>query len=228
MTYPVELKAYENDVLHALSETGGLPGTDAKNEVIILRSAFGNEQERDQMMTCLNDPEMQQEIMGRPNVVKIPLRVGPSDPIVDLRERDIILGSGDVVFVRSRETEVFYTGGLLPAGQWPLPRDYDIDVLQAIALSGGNIGSSIGASDGGSFSGGRIGPLLPATRVIIVREMCGEQVPIEVNLRRAGVDPAERVRVEAGDYILLEYTPMELIANIALGTFRLNWLVGRN
>ena len=39
-SYPIELKAYENDVLHALSESGGLPGSDARNEVIVLRGAF--------------------------------------------------------------------------------------------------------------------------------------------------------------------------------------------
>ena len=33
LTYAVELRAYENDVLHALSQSGGLPGVDAKNEV---------------------------------------------------------------------------------------------------------------------------------------------------------------------------------------------------
>ena len=37
----VELPAYENDVLHALSASGGLPGTDAENEVIIFRSIHG-------------------------------------------------------------------------------------------------------------------------------------------------------------------------------------------
>ena len=33
----IDLPAYENDVLHALSETGGMPGTDAENQVYIYR-----------------------------------------------------------------------------------------------------------------------------------------------------------------------------------------------
>jgi len=114
MSFPIELKAYENDVLHALSETGGLPGNDAKNEVIILRGAFSSNREREDMMNGMQDPNFTEDLMGQPSVVKIPLRVGPDDPVVQLSEDDIILNPGDIVFVRSRETEVFYTGGRLP------------------------------------------------------------------------------------------------------------------
>src|SRR5262249_14213597 len=37
---PVELPAYENDVLGALTRTGGLPGLDAMNEVVVQRGAY--------------------------------------------------------------------------------------------------------------------------------------------------------------------------------------------
>ncbi len=40
----VELPAYENDVLHALALTGGLPGEDARNEVWVLRGMNSEEQ----------------------------------------------------------------------------------------------------------------------------------------------------------------------------------------
>ena len=39
----LELPAYRNDVLEALSLTGGLPGLNAKNEVVILRKAYSDE-----------------------------------------------------------------------------------------------------------------------------------------------------------------------------------------
>lgn len=216
MSYPIELRAYENDVLHALSETGGLPGSDAKNEVIILRGAFSSSEERDYYMNGMQDGQYTEELMARPNVIKIPLRVGPNDPIIQLSEEDVVLNAGDIVFVRSREQEVFYTGGLLPAGQWPIPRDYDIDVLQAMALSGGNVGSAAGSGSTGVLGGGA-SSIFPATRVIVVRELCGEQVPIEVNLRRAVLDPSERIRIHPGDFITLEYTPLEIAGNILVG-----------
>ena len=50
------------------------------------------------------------------------------------RPTDVVLRSGDTVYVEGREAEVFYTAGLAGSGQFSLPRDYDLDVLQAIAL----------------------------------------------------------------------------------------------
>jgi protein involved in polysaccharide export with SLBB domain len=226
MSHAVELKAYENDVLHALSETGGLPGNDAKNEVIILRGAFTDPEQKDYFMSCLNDPTQRAELTNRPNVVRIPLRIGPNDPIMNISERDIILNTGDIVFVQSRETEVFYTGGLLPGGQYPLPRDYDIDVLQAMALAGGSVSAAAGATETAFLrGGGGAGAIFPATRVIVLRELCGEQVPIEINLKRAMVDPSERIRIQPGDFIVLEYTPMELFGNILVANVRLNYFL---
>ncbi len=225
-SYPIELRAYENDVLHALGETGGLPGTDARNEVIVLRGAFSNEAERDYYMSSLQDPAQCEKVVAKANVIKIPLRIGPDDPVIQLSEEDIKLYTGDIVFVRSRQSEVFYTGGLLPAGQWPLPRDYDIDVIQAMALAGGNVGSAVGTSDTG-FSRGGVGAIFPPTRVIVLRELCGEQVPIEINLKRTMIDPSERIRILPGDFIMAEYTPLELCGNILLGTLRFNWFLQR-
>jgi len=43
-SFSIELPAYENDVLHALSETGGMPGETAKNEIVILRGAMNGSQ----------------------------------------------------------------------------------------------------------------------------------------------------------------------------------------
>lgn len=216
MTHAVELKAYENDVLHALSETGGLPGTDAMNEIIILRGAFSTQSQRDFYMQSLSDPMMRQEFARHNNVTRIPLRVGPNDEIPNLTEQDIILNPGDIIFVQSRETEVFYTGGLLPGGQFPIPRDYDIDVLQAIALAGGNVSAAAGTGGGRSLLGNN-NTIFPASRVIVLRELCGEQVPIEINLKRAMLDASERVIIQPGDYIVLEYTPLELVGNVFIG-----------
>lgn len=225
LTQAVELRAYENDVLHALSETGGLPGMDALNEVIILRRAFNSPNERDQYMHTLNDPTTYSQLLSGPNVVRIPLRLGPCDGQLNFSERDIVLQNGDIVFVQSRETEVYYTGGLLDGGQFPLPRDYDIDVLEAMAMAGGKITSGTGGSDDTFGRGNGIGALFPATRVIVLREVGGEQIPIEVNLKRAMVDPQERITVLPGDFIVLEYKPIELIGNVLINTFRLNYFL---
>src|SRR5262249_37221819 len=51
--FAVDLPAYENDVLTALALTGGLPGFDAVNEIIIQRGYFTSEQDRDLLLQQL-------------------------------------------------------------------------------------------------------------------------------------------------------------------------------
>lgn len=225
-TYAIDLPAYENDVLHALSESGGLPGLDAKNEVTILRGAFADAGRRGEIEQMFNDPELRQQVLEDPNVLKIPLRVGPGEIADELNQEDIILLDGDVVLIESRETEVFYTGGLLPGGQHPLPRDYDLDVLGAIAMAGGSVATAGGGAGGSAFGGARgLGGIIPPTRVLVLREVNGQQMPIEISLKRAVIDPSERILIQPGDFILLEYTEFELISNIVLNSFQLNYFL---
>ena len=164
-----------------------------------------------------------------PGVAKIPLRLTPGMPPPEISEEDIILASGDVVFIESREAEVFYTGGLLQGGQFPIPRDYDLDVLGAMAMAGGSVASGAsGAGGGTNFGGGYsrgIGVSFPPTRAIVVRQVNGQQISIRVDLRRALTDPSERILVEPNDLIMLEYKPLELIANIILSNVQLNYFL---
>ena len=71
--------------------------------------------------------------MVGPEVLRIPVRLEPGRP-VPFTEEDITLYDGDVVFVEQREADHFYTGGLLGGGQYQLPQNYDIDVLEALAI----------------------------------------------------------------------------------------------
>lgn len=227
----VDLKAYENDVLHALTLSGGLPGLDAKNEVKILRGAFADAQGRAALLDDMNNGRSGVSA-DNPNVITIPLRLRPSDPPAKYTEDDIILSTGDILFIESREREVYYTGGLLRGGELLLPRDYDLDVLAAIASSGGSVSSAAGtgsmnmgfAGGSGSFTNAR--GLIPPTQVLIVRTVeGGYQIPIRVNLRKALVNPAERILIQPGDYVLLQYTPAELVLNIALNNIQLNYFL---
>ena len=67
------------------------------------------------------------------------IRLSPEE-VPSFTQEDVILGEGDVVVVETRNRDVFYTGGLLGGSEIPLPRDYDLDVLAAIAIAGGQIG----------------------------------------------------------------------------------------
>jgi len=242
-TYTVELPAYENDVLHALSESGGLPGLDAKNEVTILRGGFDGAEGPTAYLTSLLEeadappfapelldlgpgPDMQQS-PSNSNVLKIPLRIAPGEPAPELTQDDIILNTGDILFIESREAEVFYTGGLIRGGQFPIPRDYDLDVLGAIAMAGGSIASAAGSTGtrGAFGSSSGVGAIFPPTRVIVVRTVNGKQTSIRVNLKRALVDPQERILIEPNDFILLEYTPFELVMNLILSQVQFNYFI---
>ncbi len=117
----IKLRAYQNDVLHALMATGGLPGLNAKNEIRILRSNARNQQERDEFIRnfyaqyfCNPDPcGCPPPLPDDPHMLRIPLRLPPG-VTPSFRPEDIILKEGDIVYIDSREAEVFYTGGLLP------------------------------------------------------------------------------------------------------------------
>src|SRR5207248_11505731 len=50
----VALEAYENDLLHALNATGGLPGLDAQNEILIFRGTGMDAALRDKLLADLN------------------------------------------------------------------------------------------------------------------------------------------------------------------------------
>jgi hypothetical protein len=235
----IELPAYENDVLHALTETGGLPGLDAANEVLIIRGGFSDGRAYDQIVAqilqCRQPCECPPVIPDPPNVLRIPLRFYPEN-VPQFTEEDIILEEGDVVYVPGRETDKFYTGGVLPGGEHLLPRDYDLDVLSAIAVSGGPVGgagsglSGIGAQGGGGgFGGGGGGTRggLPPTNLIVVRKLpCGGQIPIRVDMKKALLDESERILVQPGDTLILRYTLCEEIYNTALGLLQFNYLFG--
>ena len=219
-SFSIELPAYENDVLHALSETGGMPSERAKNEIVVLRGGMnqGPGQIR-AIVQAVGDQGLNSQApsLQEANVVRIPIR-GDVGSFPRLSEEQITLEDGDVVFIEGRQREVFYTSGLLNGGRFPLPRDYEIDVLEAISIAGGSATASSGSGNSGMFRG--IGSIMPATQVTILRKCGCEQVAIDVDLRYAQSTPSERVIVQPGDMIVLEYRKNELAINTIASIFQ--------
>jgi len=224
-THSIDLPAYENDVLHALSESGGLPGEDAKNEIVILRGMFEDAQRNPYLMAQLLDADRRIDVVNGSNITRIPIRVGQNEIMPRITQDDIILEDGDVVLIEGRDTEFFYTGGLLDGAQHPIPRDYDLDVLGAIAIAGGSLSTSPGGSSGtlGSFGGGggRGSNLMPASRIRVLRTINGRATEIELNLREIvrNNDIAQRILIQPGDVVLLEYRPTEVLVNTGVTVF---------
>ncbi len=238
----VDLPIYENDLLHALSETGGMPGTDAKNEVMIYRGMYNDAMSADSILDelcssqCHGDCEDpcycdERPIPDPPYVTRIPLRYNPATPPTFTKE-DIILHEGDIVIIRSRDVETFYTAGLLGGGEHPLPRDKDLDIIGAIAIAGGSLGSSgtgvgsIGMGGGGGGGRGGGGRGCQPSEAIVVRELpCGSSISMRIDLNKALQDPSQRIIIKPGDVIILRYTLLEEIGNAALSIFQVNYFL---
>ena len=226
----LDLPAYKNDVMHALAMTGGLPAQDAKNEIQILRSSNIDTANRDEFIEKWFSAELPDPCLCRPPlpddsaIVKIPLRLPPGET-PQFRPEDIILEDGDIILIESRERDVFYTGGLLTGGEYALPRDYDLDVVGAMAMVGQGVGNPQiqGAQGGGQGLGGfnvaSIGGAAPSQLFILRRTPCDGQITIAVDLNRAIQDPSARPLVMAGDVLLLQYKPIEEALNFSIGTF---------
>ena len=205
-SFTVKLPAGENDVLHALNSTGGLPGLDAKNEVLIERGVYDP-----------NEP-------GKSRT-RIPLRLYQEQSL-DICEADIILKDGDVVRIESRDTdtELYYTVGVAGSRQFTLPRDYDLDVLQALVVAGAPIangGFTQNAFVAQAVNSG-LGTPSPSLVTILRPVGNGRQVPIRVDMQLALRDPRERLRILAGDIIVLQERPGDATARYLTQTIRFN------
>lgn len=220
--FVLQLPAYKNDVLNALSQTGGLPGVNAKNEIRILRGNRLDIARRDEQLTEFyrtNKPEqfpygVVPSVADETNTINIPMRLDPG-VVPNLREEDIILRDGDIIYVDSRVSEVYYTGGLLGGGERVLPRDYDLDVLAAVSLSGTGIATS---TTSGLIGGAaqRVNP----TELIVLRRIPGaRQLAIRIDLNDTINDPRQRILVKPGDTLILRFKPQEEIINFASGVF---------
>ena len=145
----VDLRAYENDVLNALAYTGGLPGLDAFDAIYVFRGGQANAALRQKLESqeegecfCLDGLDV--------DVVRIPTRWPCGQPL-PFSSCDVVLEAGDVVLIEARAEEYYYTGGLLPSGEQRLPRDYDLDVVEAVAQVRGTLVN--GAFGGNNFTG---------------------------------------------------------------------------
>jgi protein involved in polysaccharide export with SLBB domain len=198
------LEPPHNDLLQALTQTGGPPGVDAKNEVVIRRGKY--------------DPADPAK-----GYIRVPLRARPDVPL-GFTEKDITLYDGDTVYIEARDTEVYYVAGLAGATQIPLPRDYDLRVIEALAqvrapLINGSFNQN--AFVGQAVQAG-IGNPNPSLVTVVRRLPNDQQVLIRVDLNEAFRDMRENIIVQAGDIVVLQERPGEAITRYFTQTFRLN------
>lgn len=214
--FPLDLPAGENTLLNALTRSGGLPGGEAEDYVLIQRKAYRPGPDGKPAAPPALDP-------SKPTL-RVPLRLRPGEPF-PVRPDDLVLQDGDVVSVETRSGELFYTGGLLPPRAFPLPFDRDLDILEAIALVGGPIlnGGLAANNLSGQIVQTGLGFPSPSQVTIVRRTKTGAQIPILVSLNRAVKDPRERIAVRPGDFLILQQTAGEGLAQYVTTNFRLGF-----
>jgi len=214
----VDLPAYKDDVLNALARSGGLPELDAFNEIIIYRDGLRDPDKNLTKQLEKSKPGPLPSWVGE--TIRIPLRLPQGAPL-PFGVNDVVLRSGDVLFVEARDEEVFYTAGLLPPGKHVLPRDHDLDVIEALALVRGPLYN--GAFGGSNLSGTLIQPGLgspsPSLCTVLRRVPGRGQVPIAVDLRAALLYPQERIPLRPGDVLVLQEKPGEALSRYVTQTF---------
>jgi protein involved in polysaccharide export with SLBB domain len=217
------LPAYQNDVLTALARSGGLPGTDALDLVVVERNArrHGDWAPVIQEFEAHGPPC---PFPGSP-ISQIPLRARPGTPL-PIRPEDVTLQDGDAVFIPAREEQIYYTGGLLPPGEHILPRDHDLDVLEAVVRSRGPLANGGFATSNlsGTVIQPGIGQPSPSLLTVIRRLPCGDRIPVRVDLNRAVRDARERILVQPGDFLILQEAPSEATARYVTQVFNVSFV----
>ncbi len=214
--FPLDLPNSESDVATALTRTGGLPGLDANNEVIVLRRNRKDGKFPEimpDMRAIAKDRSGQMAQNFGFQVARIPLRLKPGEPL-PFTQDDVTLNAGDIVFIDSRDTEVYYVGGIIPPNEIILPRDYDLDVVEAVAQARGALfnGALGGNNFTGQFIAAGIGQPSPSQLSVVRRIPTVGEIRIRVDLNKAARDPRERLIVMPGDILILQETLGEAFA----------------
>ncbi|MEN1680500.1 MAG: polysaccharide biosynthesis/export family protein [Planctomycetota bacterium] len=228
----LELPIGQNDLLTALTSTGGLPGPGAKQEVVIYRGYASG----DAVAGCyVCGPAGSAGGVGPGGeagrrVIRVPLRQRCGTR-VSVPQDDVVLQDGDIITVEAREPELYYTGGLLPPAELALPLEYDLSVIEAVLRAQGPMvsGGINGNNLQGNITGVGIGNPSPSQVSVLRKLPNGQQVNILVELNEALRDPRLDILVQAGDILILQENRDEAISrylnsSVFQGNLFFRWL----
>jgi polysaccharide export outer membrane protein len=122
-----------------------------------------------------------------PRIVTVDLFQAQANPNMDLHLED-----GSTVVVRPRGERFISLMGLVrKRGQYKMPADRDLHLLEALSLGDGRT-------------------LQIADRVQVIRQIPGQQTPvvIEASIKSAKAEPIANLRLAPGDVVSVEETPL--------------------
>ena len=133
----------------------------------------------------------------------------PQTVLVDLASEEGIIGDfrlqdRDVLRVLPRKNErIFVTGLVVKPGQFVLPLDQDVYLLDAISMAGGT-------------------KSVVADKVFVIRRVAGREEPIVIraSIREAKLNGLENLRLAEGDTISVEQTPATAVVDTFEKLFR--------
>ncbi len=219
-----ELPRGNSDLVSAIAASGGLTD-EAGTEIEIVRQSavtFASNENNATTPTTNDQGEIQlaayqglrphaapQAMLGgyasrqtKPTTIRIDLSSGRPMDTTDFR-----LNDRDVVRVVPRKKETIYVSGLVrKPGDFELPPDQDVHLLDAIALAGG-----------------RSSPVADKVYVIRRVENRPEPIVIQVSLSEAKQNGLENLRLAAGDTITVEQTPATAVVDSVKQFFRLSF-----
>jgi len=198
-----ELPRGSSYLLSAIVEAGGLSG-DASTDVEIRRSARAQNPDKPRPPQVAGG--------GAHELTSYHEAVSESAPWVRVNLASAIqegngahyLSDGDTVMIPRQEPRQIHVMGLVnKPGQYALPYDEDVYLLDALAMAGGR-------------------SMELADKVWILRRASPEQAParIEVSVREAKLSEAANVRLAPGDLVSVEQTPTTFVWDLLRSFFR--------
>jgi polysaccharide export outer membrane protein len=189
-----ELPRSSSDLVKALAMAGGL--TDEAGTVVEIVRQPSTSGGNVTQASYLGGPPM----MPAPQTTRVDMTQIAAAP------SDYRLGDRDMVMVLPRDKDMIYVTGLVTKpGQFELPRNQDVRLLDAIAMGGG-------ASS----------PV--ADKILIMRRAGGgrgEPAPIQASLRLAKSDGRENILLGPGDVVSIEQTPATATVDAMMKLMRL-------
>ena len=199
--FNLHMPAGDNDLLNAMIQSGGFPGVNAQDQLHVSRRvAFGDS--RTGTFPRTGDSSVQISRVSQP----FPLR-GSGQQTSPFPRSQNSLADGDVVSIASRPTEVYYTGGLLGGGEFLIPRDRPLSLLDAIAQAGGIPPSR----------GGGVIPLQQPRTLTLLRRNGNQQYSSRFDLGGGFSQRASQTIVQPGDYLILDFSPTQRVQNVGVG-----------
>ena len=209
-----ELPYGNSNLVTALAAAGGL-ANDASTEVEIIRqpsfrlaeSYSSNDEVQQASYDVATAGTSAAGQRSRLQVMRLELSSAKLQRGADTRLLD-----RDIIKVVPRQDETVFVAGLVnKPGQYELPPDQDVHLLDAIAMAGGE-SSSV------------------ADKLLIIRRVEGRPEPVLINasLSAAKRNGRENIRLSPGDTISIEQTPATVVVEALKNVFRISFgLAGR-